>query len=119
MIVATVGDTKAMVEVDLTEALNSLLAAEEGKRRSEAEITCLEAKFTRVEAEWESLLLELEASKREVSSLHAPASKDREDMANDYHGSLNLIFSYGYCKTLEIPISGKKKGKIVISVTKL
>ena len=41
-------------------------------------------------------MLELEASKREVSSLHAQASKDREDMVEDYHGSLDLIFSYGY-----------------------
>ena len=49
-----------------------------------------------MEAERESLLLEFEASKLEVSSLHARASKDREDMAKDYHGSLDLIFAYGY-----------------------
>ena len=96
MIAATTRDTKARVEVDLTKALNSLAIAEEGRRRSEVEITHLEAKFARVEAERESLLLELETSKRDVSSLHARASKDREDMAEDYHGSLDLIFAYGY-----------------------
>ena len=46
-----------LVEVDLTKALKSLAAAEEGGRRSEAEI----------------VLLEIEASKGEVSSLHAPS----------------------------------------------
>ena len=40
--------------------------------------------------------MELEASKREVSSLHARAIKDREDMAEDYQGSLDLIFAYDY-----------------------
>ena len=69
---------------------------EEGGHRSEAEITHLEADFACVEAERTSLLLELEASKREVSSLHARASKDKEDMVEDYQGSLDLIFAYGY-----------------------
>ena len=39
---ASVGDAKARVEVDLTKALNSLAAEEEGRRRSEAEIARLE-----------------------------------------------------------------------------
>ena len=42
MIVAAVGDTKAKVKVDLTKALNFLVATEEGERRSEAEIARLE-----------------------------------------------------------------------------
>ena len=58
------GDSKARVEDDLTKALNALAAAEEGGCRSEAEIA-------RLEAERASLLLELEASKGEASSLHA------------------------------------------------
>ena len=49
-----------------------------------------------MEAECESLLLEHEASKCEVSSLHARASKEKEDMAEYYHGSMDLIFAYGY-----------------------
>ena len=77
-------DAKAKVEVDLTKALNSLAVAEEGEPRSEVKIACLEAEFARIEAERTSLLLELEASKREVSSLHARASKDKEDMVEDY-----------------------------------
>ena len=96
MVAEAVGDAKARVEVDLTKALNSLAAVEEGGRRSEAELTCLEAEFAYIEAERESLLLELEVSNREVSSLHARASKDMEDMVEDYHGSLDLIFAYDY-----------------------
>ena len=43
-----------------------------------------------------SLLLELEASKDEVSSLHSQAGKDKEAMEEDYQNALELIFSYGY-----------------------
>ena len=60
----TTRDAKKRVEDDLTKALNALVAAEEGRRRSEAAISCLEDERT-------SLLLELEESKGEVSSLHA------------------------------------------------
>ena len=90
------GDAKARVEDDLTKALNSLAAAEEGERRLETEIARLEVEFAGVEAERASLLLEFEASKGKVSSLHARASKDREDMVEDYQGSLDLIFAYDY-----------------------
>ena len=75
MIVVTVGDAKARVEVDLTKALNSLAAAKEGGRKTKAEITGLEAKFALVEVEWESVLLELEASKREVSFPLCPSKQ--------------------------------------------
>ena len=92
--VVVAGDAKARVEVDLTKSLNSLAAAEEGRHKSEAKIASLEAEFTRVEAEWTSLFLELEAPKCEVSSLNARTRKDREDMVEHYQGSLDLIFSW-------------------------
>ena len=83
----------------MCKALNSLAAIKEGGHRLEAEIACFETKLSHVEAERKSLLLELEASKGEVSSLHARESKDREDMVKDYYGSLELIlvYSYGCC----------------------
>ena len=40
--------------------------------------------LARLKTERASLLLELEASKGEVSSLHARVDKDREDMVKDY-----------------------------------
>ena len=72
-------DVKARVKVDLIKALNSLAATEEGGHRSEAKIALLETELARVEAKQASLLLELKASKGEVSSLHARVGKDRED----------------------------------------
>ena len=109
MVAAAIGDSNIRVEVYLTKALNSLVATEEGGCKSEAEITYLKAEFAHMEAKRESLLLELEASKREVSSLNARASKDREDMAEDYQGSLDLIFAYGYgCCTFKNNICGDR-----------
>ena len=43
-----------------------------------------------------SLLLELEACKDGVSSLHSHAGKDKEAMEEDYQKVLELIFAYGY-----------------------
>ena len=100
--VASARDAKARAEVDLTTTLNSLAVVEEGGCRSAAELT-------RLEAERASLLLELEASKSDVSSLHARADKDREDMVKDYQGSPELIFSYGYgCCTFKNNICGDR-----------
>ena len=96
LVATSAGDAKARVEVNMSKALNSLAAEEEGGLRSEGEIACLEAELARVEAKRALLFLALEASKGEVSSLQARAYKDREDMLKDYQGSLELIFSYGY-----------------------
>ena len=108
------------MEVYLTKALNSLVATEEGGCKLEAEITHLKAEFARMKAKRESLLLELEASKREVSSLNARASKDREDMAEDYQGSLDLIFYYDYgCCTFKNNICGDRQTSQMACLTPL
>ena len=85
----TVGDAKVRVEDDLARVLDALAAAKEDKRRSEDEIVCLAVELT-------SLLLELEASKDDVSSIHTQAGKDKESMEEDYQKALELIFAYGY-----------------------
>ena len=87
--VTTVGDAKARVKDDLARVLDALATTEEDGRKSEAEIACLAIERT-------SLLLDLEASKDEVSSLHSQASKDKEAMEEDYQKALELIFPYGY-----------------------
>ena len=84
-----VGEAKARVEDDLTRAQDALEPAEEGGHRLEAEVAHLEVVQT-------SLLLELEATKDEVSSLHSQAGKDKEAMEEDYHKALEQIFAYGY-----------------------
>ena len=68
----------------MIKALNSLAAAEEGGGRSKAEVACLEDEFAHVKAKRVSLFLDLEASKREVPSLHAQTRKDRKDMVEGY-----------------------------------
>ena len=62
---------------DLTRAQDALAVAEEEGCKSEAEIARLVLERT-------SLLLKLEASKDEVSSLNSQAGKDKEVMEEDY-----------------------------------
>ena len=57
-----VGDARARAEEDLAKVQEALAAAEEGKRKAKVETACLEVERT-------SLLLELGATKDEVSSL--------------------------------------------------
>ena len=66
--VTTAGDAKARVEDDLARVLDALVAMEKDGLRLEVEIAHLAIERT-------SLLLELEASKDEVSSLHSQAGK--------------------------------------------
>ena len=65
------GGAKSRVEEDLARVLDALAPAEEDKRRSKAEISHLAVERT-------SLLLELKASKDEVSSLHSRRAKTRK-----------------------------------------
>ena len=83
--VTAVGDAKARVEDDVARVLDALAVVEKDGRRSEAEIAYLAVERT-------SLLLELEASKDEVSSLHSQVGKDKESMEEDYQKALELIF---------------------------
>ena len=52
----------------------------------EVETALLEVKRT-------SLLLELGATKDEVSSLHSQAGRDKEAMEEEYHKALEMIFA--------------------------
>ena len=66
-----------------------MAAAEENRRG-------LEAKVVRPMVEQTLLLLELEASRDEVSTLHSHAGKDKEAMVEDYQKALDHMFAYGY-----------------------
>ena len=65
-----------------------MAAAEEAKRKAEAETTSLEVELT-------SLLREIEAAKDEVCSLQFLVSKDNEVVEEDYQKALEVIFAYG------------------------
>ena len=86
---STVGDARARVEEDMPRVQEALVVAEEGRRKAEAETARLEVGRT-------SLLLDLKATKDEVSSLHFQASKDKEAMKEEYQKALEVIFAYGY-----------------------
>ena len=87
--VAAAGDAKARVDDDLTRARDALAAVEEDMCRLKAEDTCLVIKRT-------SLLLEVEATKDDVSFLHSLVGKDKEAIEEDYQKALEHIFAYGY-----------------------
>ena len=82
------GDKKARVEGNLAKVQEALAAVEEARRSEKAETS-------RQDVERTSLLLELEAAKDEVSSLHSQAGKDKEAIEEDYQKTLEVIFSYG------------------------
>ena len=75
--VVTTGDAKARVKDNLTRALDALAYEEEDDCRLEAEVAHLAV-------EQMSLLLELEASKDEVSSLHSQVSKEKNSCIPGY-----------------------------------
>ena len=62
-----VGEASARAKEDLVRVQEALVATEEGRHKAEGEITCLEVERT-------SVLLELGATKDEVSSLHSQFS---------------------------------------------
>ena len=69
--------------------------------------TRAEAKVASLEVEQTSLLLEVGATKDEVSSLESQVGKDKGAMEEDYQTTLKLIFAYGYkCCMFEHNICG-------------
>ena len=69
----------------------------------------LKVEVAHLAVERTSLLLELEASKDEMSSLHSQTSKDKEAMEEDYHKALEQIFAYGYkCCAFKHSIHGDR-----------
>ena len=62
---------------------------EEGRHKADVETAFLEIERT-------SLLLELGATKDEVSFLYSQVGRDKEAMGEDYSNALEVIFAYGY-----------------------
>ena len=77
------------MEEDLARVQKAPVTMEEGMHKAEAETA-------RLEVEQTSLLLELRATKDEVSSLHSQASRDKKAMEEEYQKALEVIFSNGY-----------------------
>ena len=64
LVVVAKGDAKARVEDNLARVQDALVIAEDARHKAEAEVAHLEV-------EWTSLMLEIGATKDEVSSLHS------------------------------------------------
>ena len=65
------------------------MIAKEPKHKVEAEVASLEVEQT-------SLLLEVRATKDEVSYFQSQSGKDKAPIKEDYHEALEMIFAYGY-----------------------
>ena len=89
LVVVAADDAKARAEDDLARVQEAPAVKEEARRKVEAETSRLEVERT-------SLLLELEAAKNEVSSIHSHVGKDKGAMEEDHQKALELIFAYGY-----------------------
>ena len=76
------------VEDELARVQDALVISDEARRKAEAEVAFLKVEQT-------SLLLEVGATKDEVSSLQSQEGKDKATM-EDYQKALELIFAYGY-----------------------
>ena len=85
LVAVAAGDAKAQVEDNLDKVQGAL----EVRQKVEVEVACLEVERT-------SLMLEIGATKNEVSSLHSQTGKDKASMEEDYQKPLELIFAYGY-----------------------
>ena len=83
------GNARARADEDLARVQKALAAVEEGRHKVEAVTACLEVEVT-------SLLLELEATKDEVSSLYSQGGRNKEAMEEEYEKALEVIFTYGY-----------------------
>ena len=82
-------DAKARAKEDLARVQEALAAIKEGRRKAEVGTA-------RLEVEQTYLLLELGATKDEVSSLHSQEGGDKESMEEEYQKALEVIFAYGY-----------------------
>ena len=87
-IIAT-GEAKAREGDDLAKMRDALAATKEDRQGLEDEVA-------RLTVERMLLLLELETSRDEMSTLHSQAGKDKEAMVENYQKALEQIFTYGY-----------------------
>ena len=83
------GSTRMQVESELARVQHALAASAEAWRKAEDEAN-------RLADERVSLLLELGASKDELSAFQAEASKEKNAMEEAFDVGFDVIFNYGY-----------------------
>ena len=104
------GSARVQVESELARVQNALAASEDARQKGESELTGVQhalaaSEEARRKAEDEvnhlvdervSLLLELEASKDELSACLAKASKEKKALEEAFDAGFDVIFNYGY-----------------------
>ena len=97
-------DARQKVEYELDRAQQALAASGEAWRKAEEEAS-------RLTDERVSLLVELGASKDELSAFRAEASKEKKALEAEFDSSFEDIFNYGYgCCAFAHNICGSKPG---------
>ena len=119
------GSALAQVESELVRVQHALVASEDARRKVESELDGgqqalatsgeswrkAEEEANRLTDERVSLLLELGASKDELSAFQAEASKEKKTLEEAFDTSFHVIFNYGYgCCAFAHNICGSKPG---------
>ena len=97
-------DARRKVEYELDKVHQALAASREAWQKAEEEAN-------RLANERVSLLLELGASKDELSTFRAEASKEKKALEEEFDAGFDVIFNYGYgCCAFAHNICGSKPG---------
>ena len=95
-------DTRQKVDSELDGAQQALATFGEAWRKAEEEVSLLTDERV-------SLLVELKASKDELSAFRAKASKEKKALEKEFDISFEVIFNYGYgCYAFAHNICGSK-----------
>ena len=104
------GSARAQVEFELSKVQHTLVASEDARHKGESELTRVQYALAASEEAWwktvdeanrladkrVSLLLELGASKDELSAFLAKASKEKKALEEAFDAGFDVIFNYGY-----------------------
>ena len=117
------GNARAQMEFELARVQRALIASKGVRQKAESELdsvqqalvvageacrTAEEENF-RLTDERLSLIMELGASKEELSAFQAKMTKEREAMEEEFDASSDVIFDYGYdCCAFAHNICGSK-----------
>ena len=110
---------QAQIEFELARVQHALAASEDTRRKMECELemprqalvasreACrtAEEEANRLTDERVSLLVELGASKDELSAFRAKVIKEKKALEAEYDAGFEAIFNYGYCNTPNYTLS--------------
>ena len=110
MEIDVVGSAQTQMEYELAQAQHALATSEDARRKMESELDVAqqalatskeacrttEEEVSRLTYERVSLLMELRASKDELSAFRAEVAKEKKALEVEYDAGFEAIFNYGY-----------------------